>query len=159
MTTKRYTKRGSRHLHSPHSLPTELTYSRTTIDPNTKKFVDLMDDFKYYIECLDELEESRKSESQKRPIRIAVLDTGIRIDETDELLQGGKDRIVMKRSFIGHEDQHLDSYGHGTHVVRLLLRFAPNAEIVVAKVSENKFFITTQMSQIIKVRCYSCTAP
>lgn len=124
-----------------------------------------MDDFKYYIACLDGLEESRKSESQKRPIRIAVLDTGIRIDETDEtdvtdeLLKGGKARIAMKRSFIGHDDQHLDSYGHGTHVVRLLLRFAPNAEIVVAKVSENKSFITTQMSQIIEVRCYSRTAP
>ncbi|KAI1478324.1 subtilisin-like protein [Daldinia eschscholtzii] len=77
--------------------------------------------------------------AQKVDIRIAVLDTGIYFNEEDTLLEGGKDRIIEKRSFLS-KNQHLwiDSYGHGTHIVRLLLRFAPRADIIVAKISESK---------------------
>ncbi|OTB13976.1 hypothetical protein K445DRAFT_368160 [Daldinia sp. EC12] len=77
--------------------------------------------------------------AQKVDIRIAVLDTGIYFNEEDTLLEGGKDRIIEKRSFLSN-NQHLwiDSYGHGTHIVRLLLRFAPRADIIVAKISESK---------------------
>lgn len=112
-----------------------------------------MKDFAYYLECLDQLDEEQQAKCQRQPIRIAVLDTGIHLDERDRVLEGGKERIVLKRSFLGDDDAHLDENGHGTHVVRLLLRFAPNAEIAIAKVSKDKSFTTTRLSQIVKVRC------
>jgi hypothetical protein len=99
----------------------------------------------------EELADSITLEPQKRSIRIAVLDTGIHVDEGDELLKSGQERIIMKRNFISEDKQaYSDSYGHGTHVVRLLLRFTPFAEIVVAKVSESKNL--SEIIQIVDVR-------
>ena len=112
-----------------------------------------MDQFlREYIQPLpEELADKIKFERQKRSIRIAVLDTGIHIDEGDELLDGGQARIIRKRSFLGADEYaYVDSYGHGTHVVRLLLRTVPFANIIVAKISESKYL--TEGSQIAKVR-------
>jgi hypothetical protein len=126
---------------------------RTHLDPDTEDFVNRMDEFlDYYIQPLpEELADKIKLDRQKRSIHIAVLDTGIRIDERDELLDGGQERIVQKRNFLGaDEDAYVDTYGHGTHVVRLLLRTVPFAKIIVAKISENKYFIEGSQSQIVK---------
>ena len=129
-------------------------HSRTHPDPNTEDFINRMDEFHAtYIQPLpEELAHGIKFERQKRSIRIAVLDTGIRIDEDDALLNGGQGRIIQKRNFLEMDEHDAcdDDYGHGTHVVRLLLRFAPLAKIIVAKVSESKYL--TGGSQIAKVR-------
>ncbi len=103
----------------------------------------------YILPLAEEHGDKIKFERQNRSIRVAVLDTGIRIDE-DKLLKGGQERIIRKQNFLG-EDQHayVDSYGHGTHVVRLLLRFSPHAEIIVAKVSESKWL--SEIDPIVKV--------
>jgi len=99
----------------------------------------------------EELAGNIKIEPQKKSIHIAVLDTGIHVDETDELLKCGQERIILKRNFLNEDDDTCaDSYGHGTHVIRLLLRFAPFAKIIVAKISESKSLIGG--SQIVKVR-------
>lgn len=126
------------------SVSRVLTISRIHPDPNTEDFVSRMMGFiRDNIIPLPE-------EPQHRGIRIAVLDTGIHIDEEDELLKGAEDRIVMKQSFLGSDpDAYVDSYGHGTHVVRLLLRFAPRANILVAKISESKQL--TGIKPIVKV--------
>ncbi|KAI9684271.1 MAG: hypothetical protein M1822_005744 [Bathelium mastoideum] len=111
------------------------------LDPNTEDFTRRMTTFieDNILPLPEELGHNITLEPQKRSIRIAVLDTGIRVDESDELLKSGQDRIILKRNFISEDKQACwDSYGHGTHVARLLLRFAPSAEIVVAKVSESK---------------------
>ncbi|RYP46073.1 hypothetical protein DL768_007665 [Monosporascus sp. mg162] len=130
----------------------DQTYQeRTHTDPATEDFVSRMKKFvrDNILPLPGELAGNIKFEPQKRSIHIAVLDTGIHIDEGDELLKGGQKRIILKRNFLS-EDEHayVDSYGHGTHVVRLLLRFAPSAMIIVAKVSESKNL--TGGSQIVK---------
>ncbi|KAI1317242.1 peptidase S8/S53 domain-containing protein [Xylariaceae sp. FL0255] len=97
----------------------------------------------------EELADNITFERQKRSIRIAVLDTGFHADERDELLKCGQERIILRRNFVG-EDEHayVDSYGHGTHVARLLLRFTPFAKIIIAKISESKKL--TGGSQVVK---------
>ncbi|KAH6997701.1 peptidase S8/S53 domain-containing protein [Ilyonectria sp. MPI-CAGE-AT-0026] len=76
-------------------------------------------------------------------IRIAVLDTGI--DPTDNMIKAAmkssnmkSPRIISKRSWVGSDENCNDTYGHGTHVTRLLLQMAPAAEIYVAKITDNK---------------------
>jgi hypothetical protein len=92
------------------------------------------------------------SDFLKRDVRIAVLDTGLCVDDGDELVKGGQERVIQKKNFFS-TDEHdcIDNYGHGTHAIRLLLRFAPCAKIIVAKVSNSKYKIA-ESCQIVEVR-------
>jgi len=91
-----------------------------------------------------------------RPIRIAVLDTGLRVDDGDGLLHRGSKRVLaISGNFLEAKYKaggYFDNHGHGTHVVRLLLRLAPRAQIVVVKVSEDQSFASTKLEQIVEVR-------
>ncbi|RYP72076.1 hypothetical protein DL771_004407 [Monosporascus sp. 5C6A] len=73
-------------------------------------------------------------------IRIAVLDSGV--DDTDSKIRPaikfGRINAGKSRSFVGRPDDWQDSYGHGTHVTRLLLETAPAAEIYVGKICTGK---------------------
>jgi hypothetical protein len=68
------------------------------------------------------------------PVRIAILDTGI--NEKHSAIKAGFDEKSLRHewchSWVG-KDVH-DSHGHGTNATQLLLKFAPRAEIYVAKV-------------------------
>ncbi|KAL8420549.1 hypothetical protein RB594_003365 [Gaeumannomyces avenae] len=94
------------------------------------------------------------SEFTSKRVRIAVLDTGLHIDDSDTLLLGGARRIQteLSRSFLGAEkgwEDCDDTHGHGTHVVRLLLKLSPRAEIVVIKVSEDRSLESTKLQQLV----------
>jgi hypothetical protein len=82
-------------------------------------------------------------------IRIAVLDTGV--DPMDVMIKAAKSRIIDKRSWVGSPDSCDDTYGHGTHVARLLLSMAPAAQIFVAKITDNKHVHPSEMSNIGEV--------
>ncbi|KAF6816890.1 hypothetical protein CMUS01_12193 [Colletotrichum musicola] len=76
-------------------------------------------------------------------IRIAVLDSGV--DSRNALIRPaithGRINQNMSRSFVFYgspADWQVDSYGHGTHIVQLLLKTAPVAEICVAKICSRK---------------------
>lgn len=70
---------------------------------------------------------------QQRPVKIAVLDTGIDLNNPAISLDRGK--IKDKRNFVPNEDW-TDHVGHGTQVTSLLLRMAYNAHIYVARVAQ-----------------------
>jgi hypothetical protein len=82
-------------------------------------------------------------------IRIAVLDTGV--DPTDVMVKAARSRIIDKRSWVGSPENCDDTYGHGTHVARLLLSMAPAAQIFVAKITDNKHVHPAEMSNIAEV--------
>lgn len=76
-------------------------------------------------------------EPSTAPVRIAVLDTGLDKSHPDFEAQEG--RIQGEKSFISdcrREDDVFDRCGHGTHVAGLLLDFAPDAELYIAKISD-----------------------
>lgn len=89
---------------------------------------------------------------QTEAVRIAVLDTGFHGDDEDYFLLAAEPRIKLKQNFTGggSDDCH-DYHGHGTHVARLLLRFAPEADIYVAKISASRTLEKTRLDQIANV--------
>ena len=78
--------------------------------------------------------------SASEKIRIAVLDSGI--DGTDtkirQAIRFGRINVCKSRNFVGGATELQDTYGHGTHVTRLLLETAPAAEICVCKICTEK---------------------
>ncbi|OAQ58684.1 subtilase family domain-containing protein [Pochonia chlamydosporia 170] len=82
--------------------------------------------------------------SPGRQVRIAVLDTGIDLQNT--WIDGESRRI---RCWPAGED-HKDNDGHGTHVAYLLLRLAPNALLRVCKVSNTTLLKDAKVDQITK---------
>ncbi|KAI0103355.1 hypothetical protein GGR51DRAFT_524641 [Nemania sp. FL0031] len=94
------------------------------------------------------------NDRSRRPrIKIAILDTGVDLGHEDirglvdeikdsRKSQGvyGKDQNPIKsiKSFIG--DDGTDRLGHGTHVAGLVLQTAPDADVYIAKVSNDKKF-------------------
>ena len=88
-------------------------------------------------------------DKKRRRVRIAVLGIGLLVDERDVFLSQRKERVIKCRNFVdtrsGHNEDCTDTNGHRTHVVRLLMKFAARADIVVAKVAERiRFQITSK---------------
>ncbi|KAI4244602.1 MAG: hypothetical protein L6R42_010413, partial [Xanthoria sp. 1 TBL-2021] len=93
-----------------------------------------------------------RSRKVKGPrVRIAILDTGIDLshphfDNSPEALsaleqqQSGprRHRVKESKSFVGGAAGDRDNVGHGTHCAALLLELAPNADIYVARVCEER---------------------
>lgn len=94
------------------------------------------------------------AQSRER-IRIVVLDSGV--DAGDDVIRGAikQKRIVARKSWVGNDEDHHDTYGHGTHVVRLLRKTAPTADIYVGKICNGKYINDEFMPGIAKVG-YSC---
>lgn len=83
-----------------------------------------------------------------RQIKIAVLDTGVDLD--NPVIKNKKSRVECM-SFL--EDGGVDDLdGHGTHVVQLMLRVSRNAKIYVARVFRDDEHIAT--SNIARVSIF-----
>jgi hypothetical protein len=73
-------------------------------------------------------------------VKIAVLDTGVDLEQLEIQLDEAKrtrDPIIALRSFIEPEAEHgyKDTCGHGTHVMEILLKLAPEADFYIAKIA------------------------
>lgn len=92
-----------------------------------------------------------KLDRPPRPIRIAVLDSGV--DKTDRQILRNIEktgRIRPWKTFVESPADE-DSCGHGTFVTKLLLRAAPAAHIYMAKICETKNINAKFMPGIAKV--------
>ncbi|SCV25224.1 uncharacterized protein FFB14_00117 [Fusarium fujikuroi] len=93
-----------------------------------------------------------------KPVRIAVLDTGI--NKTSGSVRGGlrKKRIKHQncRSWVGNDtnDVH-DNDGHGTTIAELILRAAPEAEIYICKVFNGRNLLPDEVEGIAKAIAYA----
>jgi hypothetical protein len=68
-----------------------------------------------------------------RPVKIAILDTGV----SKQLMI--ERNIHAYRDFVEQESIPKDNTGHGSHMLRLLKDTAPDAQIYVARVFSNDF--------------------
>lgn len=72
-----------------------------------------------------------------RRLKIAILDTGYDDTTPSFYIPGRLERIREWRDFASASPIPVDSDGHGTHLLTILLQVAPSAEIFVARVAEN----------------------
>ncbi|KAM0264285.1 hypothetical protein ACHAQJ_000774 [Trichoderma viride] len=82
--------------------------------------------------------------ASRRPIRIAILDTGY-----------GKDAILSHRitgwkDWVDRSENLQDNDGHGTHLASLMMRTAPEAEIYAARITNDSDGIHLAIENIIK---------
>ncbi|KAI9146885.1 Thermostable alkaline protease [Paramyrothecium foliicola] len=113
-----------------------------------EKFLKDLEPFFFRISRLRSTSVHKLHDSTK--IRIAVLDSGL--DEKDPKIRGAlaSRRIDKRVSFVGQPDDCSDTYGHGTHIVKLLLQTAPAAVISVAKICDGKIINEEYMGGIAK---------
>ncbi|KAI1459017.1 hypothetical protein F4805DRAFT_422342 [Annulohypoxylon moriforme] len=77
------------------------------------------------------------SPQEEARISVCVIDTGI--DKSHPGIKGGIRRgsIQECRSWIGAPGDVHDEYGHGTHIVQLILDASDNVDIYVAKITDS----------------------
>jgi len=110
-----------------------------------------------YIEPLLGRSTEHLPKHRQRKIRIAIIDSGL--DKKNSHIRGVNSsqrpgegsRIKGSRSWIGGENDVLDTFGHGTVVAYLLLKIAPAAEIYIARVSEGKTIPKENVGYIAEV--------
>ncbi|KAF5021964.1 hypothetical protein F66182_6004 [Fusarium sp. NRRL 66182] len=99
----------------------------------------------------------------KQRVRVAIIDTGFHVDNGDDwkisvdpfLFHADlESRIRDKKNFFSPDDKAPDpddwhdTHGHGTHVARLLLKWAPEADIYIAKITNTKSLTGTRTKQL-----------
>ncbi|KAF5486221.1 hypothetical protein CGCF413_v013453 [Colletotrichum fructicola] len=90
-------------------------------------------------------------ETPRRKVRIAILDSGV--SRKDTLIKGAFQAGIIQGVWgPGGTDRkdYDDTYGHGTHVARLLLETAPLAELYIAKVCDDKFLDENKLDNIVR---------
>lgn len=65
------------------------------------------------------------------PVRVAVIDTGIDTNHPD--LKG---HVYKSWNFVSNSPSAMDDHGHGTHIAGIILKLAPNAQILNLKYYE-----------------------
>lgn len=70
-------------------------------------------------------------------IRIAVLDTGCDNDAPFFHLPDNGPRLKQWKDWVDGSASWQDLHGHGTHLVSLIMRIAPEADIYVARIAES----------------------
>ncbi|KAG8421959.1 hypothetical protein J3458_003796 [Metarhizium acridum] len=97
----------------------------------------------------------RQATSSTRPVRIAILDTGLRLSipyfQDDFDGPERKKQVISYKDFVGQSDSDMkDLFGHGTFMMRLVAESAPAAEIMVARVAENTEGLSSCQTNIVK---------
>ncbi|KAF4944627.1 hypothetical protein FGADI_12565 [Fusarium gaditjirri] len=93
-----------------------------------------------------------------KPVRIAILDTGI--NKASGAIRGGlKTRRIQHqncRSWVGNDSNDVHDYdGHGTRIAELILQAAPEADIYVCKVFNGRNLLPDEVQGIAKAITYA----
>ncbi|KAJ2987379.1 hypothetical protein NUW58_g4379 [Xylaria curta] len=81
---------------------------------------------------------SQPGSPRPAPIKIAILDTGLDLAHPD--MDARIENIKGKYNWLQDDFRHLvhDRNGHGTFTAGLILDYAPDAELYIAKIADNK---------------------
>lgn len=111
------------------------TLSEDHSSEDCDKYLKWKDDFK---KVYDKFIEKPLQDRPKPPIKIAILDTGVDLNHPD--MDARDTQIKRKYNWVSERYKKMvhDDNGHGTHTAGLLLDYAPDAELYIAKIAENK---------------------
>ena len=96
-------------------------------------------DAKRWLRRVQLLNRELKSASQVpvRRVRIAILDTGYDPDAVFFQPNARRNRLVEWKDWVEDAKEPTDCNGHGTHLVSLIMKIAPEADIYVARVAKD----------------------
>lgn len=90
-------------------------------------------------------------------IRITILDTGYDAKSQFFDAPARKNRLGKWRDFVDNQMQPCDCDGHGTHVLSLVMKIAPAADICVARIAKNSEDLRNRASEVAKVKLWYIT--
>lgn len=86
-----------------------------------------------------------------RRVRIAILDTGYDADAVFFQNHTRRQRLVEWKDWVEESDQPKDAHGHGTHLISLVMKIAPDADICVARVAKNPMRLEESSNNVAEV--------
>lgn len=73
--------------------------------------------------------------SPSNPVKVAVLDTGI--EKGHPLIDPRRDRLPGQKNFYNASQNGVaDTHGHGTFTGSLIMDYAPDASLYIAKIAD-----------------------
>lgn len=91
------------------------------------------------------------SDSSSARVRIAVLDTGCD-DEAPFFFQSNNgSRLKQWKDWVDGSEHRQDCHGHGTHLVSLVMKIAPEAHVYVARIAESPDALLEAAENVAKV--------
>jgi hypothetical protein len=94
-----------------------------------------------WLKRINFLNDQLRSTSLQNPpqtrIRIAVLDTGYDADAVFFQPHVRRNRLIKWKDWVEDAGKPQDCHGHGTHLVSLIMKIAPEADICVARVAKD----------------------
>lgn len=94
-----------------------------------------------------------ETRSKRRRVRIAVLDTGCDDNAPFFFEDNNGDRLREWKDWTSGYDSFGDCHGHGTHMVSLIMKIAPEAHIYVARVARRPSELLASSKNVAEVFC------
>lgn len=118
-------------------------------------------DSKKWLNRIYSLNEELKSVSlqnvpQER-IRIAILDTGYDADAEFFQPRARRNRLIEWKDWVEDAKKPQDCDGHGTHLVSLIMKMAPEADICVARVANDRRGLDNAGESVAEVSSHKVT--
>ncbi|KAF4960853.1 hypothetical protein FGADI_686 [Fusarium gaditjirri] len=90
-----------------------------------------------YMNVYDKFVGQHLAKSTSRPVKIAILDTGI--ERGHALVEPREDSLKGKRNFYNPLQSNIaDTHGHGTFTASLIMDYAPDADLYIAKIADKE---------------------
>ncbi|KAK2590082.1 hypothetical protein QQS21_012243 [Conoideocrella luteorostrata] len=142
----------------PAAAPVEsLISQKDQGNTNTQASAQWLDDISSINASIRELKKSRKSKERGRPVRIAVLDTGYDGDTMFFTFKERKRRIKGWKDYAESSSTPVDSSGHGTHTLALIMKVAPTADIYVARIAKDRAGLQNSADNIAQAITWAAT--
>lgn len=100
-----------------------------------------------------EIRENRKKGTKSSRIKLAILDTGYDINASTFDVPNRSNNIQW-HDFVSNSIHPVDTDGHGTHLLTLLLQLEVQADIYVARITENSQSLGTAEERYIAEAIY-----
>lgn len=93
---------------------------------------------------------ARDRKTLQRPVKIAILDTGVDATHSQMSLAMLENRIVAHRGFPPTLEPLQDRHGHGTYAASILMRTADHAVLHIARIADDHAVIS-HVTELVKV--------
>jgi subtilisin family serine protease len=98
---------------------------------------------------------NRDRKDRQKPVRVAILDTGINLGHPEFQRAAQLKKFKEARGFPNSLDPYSDRNGHGTHGASVLMRTSPHAVLYIARIADDNGNIFAEDNYAAVVEVYS----